>query len=128
MKVKLRYDSKWRRSNPDKMYEYHKRWTLANPDVMSGHRHRRRALMRDAFVEDVIASKVFDRDGWVCKICGESIDKSLRWPDPGSVSLDHIIPLSKGGLHSYDNCQAAHFGCNSRKGGRILGEAEEVGK
>jgi 5-methylcytosine-specific restriction endonuclease McrA len=30
----------------------------------------------------------------------------------------YIVPLSKGGTHTYDNVQCAHFGCNSRKGNR----------
>lgn len=33
-----------------------------------------------------------------------------------AMTLDHIIPLSKGGSHTADNLQCAHFMCNSKKG------------
>jgi 5-methylcytosine-specific restriction endonuclease McrA len=36
-------------------------------------------------------------------------------PDPMSPSLDHILPLSKGGTHEPRNVQLAHLGCNVRK-------------
>lgn len=34
-------------------------------------------------------------------------------------SVDHIVPLAKGGLHSWDNVQLAHFKCNTLKGARV---------
>lgn len=34
------------------------------------------------------------------------------------ASLDHIIPLSRGGHHTADNVQAAHLACNHRKGAK----------
>jgi 5-methylcytosine-specific restriction endonuclease McrA len=42
----------------------------------------------------------------------------LRRPSPWSVSLDHIVPVSKGGTHTRDNVQAAHLRCNQAKGDR----------
>ena len=57
----------------------------------------------------------------VCGICGRPIDKSLKYPDPMSATVDHIIPLSKGG-HPFalENLQAAHRCCNREKSDRIL--------
>jgi len=40
---------------------------------------------------------------------------SLKAPHPLSMSIDHIIPLSRGGTHEPDNVQLAHFICNSIK-------------
>lgn len=37
-------------------------------------------------------------------------------------SLDHVIPMSKGGAHSYANTQLAHWLCNVTKGNRGGGE------
>ena len=59
---------------------------------------------------------IFERDGWLCQICGEEVDRDLTWPHPRSVSLDHIVALARGGTHTEDNVQCAHLGCNSRKG------------
>lgn len=54
--------------------------------------------------------------GDVCAICGRPIDKALRFPDPMSASVDHIIPISKGG-HPSDpqNLQLTHLICNQMK-------------
>lgn len=62
---------------------------------------------------------VFDRDGWLCGLCSEPVNPALEWPHPKSVSLDHVIPLSKGGAHSMSNTQCAHLDCNVSKGNRV---------
>ncbi len=61
---------------------------------------------------------IFERDGWVCQLCGEAVDPAREFPDPLSPSLDHVIPLDRGGAHVPENCQLAHFGCNASKGSR----------
>lgn len=62
---------------------------------------------------------VFERDGWTCGICLGPVDRELVWPDPMSKSLDHILPLSRGGSHTADNAQCAHLVCNVRKGDMV---------
>lgn len=65
---------------------------------------------------------VFRRDNWTCQLCGEPIDRKLRYPHSKSKSIDHIKPLSWGPErspgHVIDNVQASHFGCNASKGNR----------
>jgi hypothetical protein len=77
--------------------------------------HRARA--RRFGVENQYINKlsVFERDDWRCGICGDPVDREAEWPAPMSVSLDHIVPLSAGGGHVYDNVQCAHLQCNLRK-------------
>lgn len=84
----------------------------------------RRATIKDATVERVEREKVFDRDGWVCHICGGDIDRAAEWPSSECVSLDHVVPLSRGGEHSYANCKTAHWGCNSSKSNKLLDELQ----
>lgn len=62
---------------------------------------------------------VYERDGWVCQLCGEPVDPDLKGPDPMCASIDHVVPLSHGGDHSMENTQLAHLGCNSAKGNRV---------
>jgi 5-methylcytosine-specific restriction endonuclease McrA len=60
-------------------------------------------------------SAIYQRDNWVCQICGKRVNPNNKYPHPLSPSLDHIIPLSIGGTHEPRNVQLAHFRCNSLK-------------
>ncbi len=92
-----------------------KAWRVANPDRVAANalksRARRRSRMADVFIETVVPRRVFERDGWLCGICGINVEKK-------DASLDHIIPISKGGAHSYANTQTSHLRCNISKGAR----------
>lgn len=70
---------------------------------------------------------VFERDGWVCQICGRAVDPALVHPHPMSKSLDHIVPISKGGTHAASNAQLAHLRCNIVKGDRLAIEPPLAG-
>lgn len=50
-----------------------------------------------------------------CGICGDPIDLGLKWPDSGSLSIDHIVPITRGGTNREQNLQPAHAGCNMKK-------------
>lgn len=60
---------------------------------------------------------VFDRDGWVCQLCGCDTPRSHRGTLQGNApELDHIVPLARGGVHSQANTQCACRACNGAKG------------
>ena len=59
---------------------------------------------------------IFERDGNVCQYCG-------RRRDPREMTLDHIVPRSRGGNSSWENVVLACLPCNSRKGCRLPDEA-----
>jgi len=50
--------------------------------------------------------------GEPCSLCGRPIDLSIRYPEPGSFTVDHITPTSRGGKDEFDNYRPAHFRCN----------------
>lgn len=80
----------------------------------------RDALTKGAETAEVFEYReIFDRDSWVCGICETAVDPALAWPDPMSVSLDHIVPLSLGGAHIRTNVRCTHLVCNVRKGARV---------
>jgi 5-methylcytosine-specific restriction endonuclease McrA len=87
----------------------------ANPDKVRAITALRRARRIGATVEPVSPREIFVRDCWICQICIEPIDPGAPYPDPMSASVDHRLPLARGGAHSRDNCQAAHLICNLRK-------------
>lgn len=59
---------------------------------------------------------LFNRDGWRCQYCDVELD--LR-----SITIDHVVPRSRGGSTSWKNCVAACRKCNAKKGSRTLLEA-----
>lgn len=85
-------------------------------DYQNARGHERRARLRKGSIgRRFTRTEVFKRDGWVCQICGQDIHPATNYPDPLSASLDHVKPLSRGGAHSFSNCQASHLVCNLRK-------------
>lgn len=90
-----------------------------------GGNHRRRAGRYGCTEIDnsITLKALFKRDKGLCKICGERTDIKDTTPKghPRRMypTIDHIIPLSKGGTHTWDNVQLAHMHCNSRKCDRI---------
>lgn len=85
--------------------------------------HRHRALKFGcAYDSSVTLAKLIKRDGLRCALCGEMCDlKDHSWSQysgPMYPSIDHIVPMSKGGGHVWSNVQIAHIICNSEKGDR----------
>lgn len=72
---------------------------------------------------DITLEKLFKRDCGKCYICGKMCDYSDYTKDKyGTIiagkmypSIDHVIPLSKGGTHTWDNIKLACRGCNTIK-------------
>ena len=56
---------------------------------------------------------LFRRDRHVCAYCGDVHTE-------GSLTRDHVIPVSKGGKDTWTNCVTACYPCNNRKGDRLL--------
>ena len=62
-----------------------------------------------------------------CGICGHPVDFSLKPPHPMSPTIDHIIPVAKGGHPSdIDNLQLAHWTCNRQKSDKIFRQKQET--
>lgn len=60
---------------------------------------------------------VFKRDNFNCQYCGNILNSK-------QITLDHIIPKSRGGISSFENCVAACYDCNFKKGSAL---PEEMG-
>ena len=99
---------RWQRENPEKRRAVAREWARRNLEKVEDHTRNRRARLCGAFVEKVEIAKVRERDAGRCGICGEPVP-------PEKESLDHVVPLARGGEHSYANTQLAHLSCNKRK-------------
>lgn len=74
-------------------------------------KHAREAKLRGVERETVLLSVLIERDGARCQICGRT-QGADEW------TVDHVLPVSRGGAHTYVNCRLAHRSCNTRRGNR----------
>lgn len=82
-----------------------------------GKTHRKRARKYGVQYQSVNKVRVFNRDGWRCQICGRHTPRRLMGTmSPNAPELDHRVPMSKGGPHTYANTQCACRQCNGEKG------------
>lgn len=80
----------------------------------------RRIKIKTAMVDnDITLERLFDRDNGVCHICGmlcnyDDIETAGETMIAGDFypSIDHVIPLAKGGTHAWSNVRLAHRKCN----------------
>ena len=97
-------------------HEHHKRKHRGSPAYkkmkLEANRRRRARKRSNAPVEKIDFDLVLQRDEYSCQLCHEQVDWSVAAKYP---TLDHIVPISKGGSHTYKNVQVAHQLCNSRK-------------
>jgi 5-methylcytosine-specific restriction endonuclease McrA len=79
----------------------------------------RYALTRGASsAERFTLDDIFVRDAGICHLCGDLVERHGL----GSLSatMDHVIPVTKGGHHTLENVKLAHRSCNTRKGNKLL--------
>lgn len=66
-----------------------------------------------------LISAIADRDGYFCYLCrGTSHERGFSSTDRPTV--EHVLPLAKGGTWALENLKLAHQRCNSEKGDRLL--------
>ena len=138
------YKRKWEKDNPDivraigaRKKDYHTNWCMekynTDPEYkvrvkarMSAYRQspkgkaknadqemRRRARKRGNTAEKFSREDIIVRDNSICHICKKKVP-------PEEMSLDHLIPIARGGAHTEWNVAVAHNVCNQRRGaGRI---------
>lgn len=80
---------------------------------------KRNERVRDRWVAHVHPLEIAERDGWRCQLCGRKVKRGVVAPHPLAMTMDHIVPLARGGMHEPANVQLAHFICNSRKGATV---------
>lgn len=99
----------------EKLNARNRKYEATNPAVKIRHANRearRRAAKRGLPNEHVDRLQLLEMHDGRCGICGEGVD-------PNNFHIDHRIPLSLGGHHTYANTQPAHPKCNLSKGGRL---------
>lgn len=85
---------------------------------------KRRAVY--AAGDDIDHLILFGLHGWTCGVCLEQINPRLRFPNYRAATVEHIIPISKGGTHTWDNVVPAHAECNFKKSDALPDEFSSV--
>ncbi len=70
-------------------------------------------IPRDTHRRKITRRAVFARDRWTCQYCGSR----------GNLTVDHIVPRSKGGSSAWENIVTSCAPCNRRKGDSLLRHA-----
>ena len=86
------------------------------------HRNRVKSVRRQNARVEPNRIDVFDiaeRDGFVCHICLDVVDMSLPRTSRFGATLDHVFPLSLGGLDVEENVKLAHWICNIKKSNKL---------
>lgn len=68
----------------------------------------------------ITLAKLYVRDNGVCALCGRELNFDCDSNSNYYPSIDHIIPISKGGKHVWDNVQLVCRNCNNKKRNNIL--------
>lgn len=102
----------WGRANKERGQAANAKWAAANPErqreTWRKSKQVRRAARKGILTEYVDPLVLLELDDGLCGVCGSDVD-------PFEFHMDHIIPVSRGGDHSYVNMQVSHPLCNKRK-------------
>jgi 5-methylcytosine-specific restriction endonuclease McrA len=125
LEKKRKQSQKWAAENPDKVRqtqrnyrarhpelyrEATKKYYLANPEVKRALERKRKARKHNNPIFAISTKELKRLYAGPCSYCGIS----------GTMTLDHVVPISKGGVHGVSNLVPACNPCNSSKGQKIL--------
>ena len=95
--------------------------------------NRRIMLDKQMVDRDISLERLYQRDGGICYLCGNVCDWNDKKTVDGTIicgdnypSIEHVIPLSKNGKHSWANVRLACRKCNSYKGDRIIADDKRL--
>jgi 5-methylcytosine-specific restriction endonuclease McrA len=115
------YGKKYRVEHREKRRVYDKGYpqTLRGKDVKRQKDRKYKHQHRAAGILDVRSfyARCAELE-WYCQLCGKKLTKE-------NVTIDHIIPISRGGTNDKDNLQPLCSSCNSYKNTRLMEELEK---
>lgn len=76
---------------------------------------------------DYTLRDVGDRDGWTCHLCLKSVNPRLSGMHSRGPTVDHLIPISDGGVDELINVALAHRQCNIKRSNRGPAQLRLVG-
>ena len=80
----------------------------------------------DEVMESRLIDQLYDAQGGICYLCGAPMDREYTKGSITWASIDHIVPLCRGGTWHPSNLAAAHRGCNTWKRDSLLEELPDI--
>lgn len=123
----------------NKVKGYIKRYNASTEgkDMLQANKLKRdHRIKNHSQVDSITLRELFKKDNGICWLCGCTCDyedkeyriskkgKGYLATGPNYPSVDHVVPLSKGGTHTWNNVKLAHKSCNSRKRDKLVFTAE----
>jgi 5-methylcytosine-specific restriction endonuclease McrA len=95
---------------------------------LQGRGIKQRAIRYGVLREPYCRKDLLERDCWTCQLCRVPLLKTWKYhkdtlvPHLRNATLDHIVPMSKGGADAPWNIQACCLNCNGRKSATVKGQ------
>jgi 5-methylcytosine-specific restriction endonuclease McrA len=119
----LEQQRRWQAANPGKSAAKSRRWRMVHKDQHREQAARVRASLRCEHPECLsvgVLPLVWRTQPHFCYLCGIALSLTEARYAPGAAQFDHVVPLSKGGVHCVLNVRPACAACNMHKGARLL--------
>ena len=105
-----RLRKKWREENPERNKEYNRQYARDNKEIWMAKNRRRTAKQRENSTYYISKKQLKKLYRGPCVYCGAT----------GKMTLDHVVPINRGGAHSIGNLVPACGPCNFSKGQKLL--------
>ena len=116
-------DKAWRENNADKVKQYQDKWKEANPEKDKRRKRnwsKRNLVRRKVYNQNRIAKKYKNGGSFTAKewksLCEKYDNRCLCCGEKERLTVDHVVPISKGGTSNIENIQPLCMYCNSSKG------------
>lgn len=103
-------------ARPDLRLARYNRYRLSRLGQFAEYTMRRYALQKAATVESVDYQQIRERSDGICYICEKAILSHHE------IEFDHVIPITRNGIHAESNIKVVHKVCNSRKNNKLIEE------
>lgn len=89
-------------------------------------RYRKKTVRRQSQTRPsgVWVEQILEAYGSICYLCNNNIDMNLARTSRNGATVDHVIPLSRGGTDELENLRLAHWSCNLKKSDKLVEELD----
>ena len=115
------YSERYRAEDPERTRAQQAAFRRRHPDKHRRDQHARRAFLANVEHDPAVTLEALrDRDGDFCCYCSTLVDFNAGPYAPDRATVEHVVPVSRGGTHTFDNTAIACRACNISKRNSIF--------